>query len=157
MAACGSEDSTPETIADLPVTSLEGVLTRTGVSFDDQITSDGGGSIRVETPGPTTVRLFEIDLSDVDDSKLVYRAKLRTREVTGDVYLEMWCRIPGEGEFFSRGLNSPIQGTTEWSSQEIYFMLEEGQEPDLVKLNVVIGGSGTVWVDEMELLKAPLR
>jgi hypothetical protein len=97
------------------------------------------------------VRLFEIGDLDVDDARLVYRARLRTEAVEGQVYLEMWCRFPGSGEFFSRALQSPITGSTEWISQETPFFLEKNQKPDLVKLNVVIDGSGTVWVDEVKL------
>ena len=36
-------------------------------------------------------------------------------------YLEMWCRLPGRGEFFSRGVNQPLTGTTEWASFQVPF------------------------------------
>jgi hypothetical protein len=65
----------------------------------------------------------------------------------------MWCRFPGSGEFFSRALDSPISGSTEWVSQETPFFLEQNQKPDLVKLNLVIDGTGTVWVDEVKLAR----
>lgn len=148
---CGGGTATEETLISFPITSLENVITRTGVDLDKDVTSDGNGSLRVVTPGATTVRLFEIEKPDADNVRLIYRAKLRTKEVSGDVYLEMWCRFRGQGEFFSRGLHSPLRGTTEWTSQEVYFLLEKGQNPDLVKLNLVVGGSGTVWVDEVAL------
>jgi hypothetical protein len=157
IAGCGGGGSREKTLASFPIKSLEGVLTLSGVDLDEQITDDGNGSLRIVTPGPTTVRLFEVKKPDVDNARLIYRARLRTRSVDGDVYLEMWCRFPGKGEFFSRGLESPLRGTTDWTSQEVYFMLKKGQKPDLVKLNVVIGGSGTVWVDDVSLLEAPLK
>ena len=100
------------------------------------------------------MRLFEVEGIEVDDARLVYRARLRTEEVEGQVYLEMWCRFPGGGEFFSRALHSPISGSTEWVSQETPFFLEKNQNPDLVKLNVVIDGTGTVWVDEVKLARS---
>lgn len=155
-AGCGGAPK-EETVASFPIKSLDGVLTLSGVELDKQITSDGNGSLRIVTPGPTTVRLFEVRKPDVENARLIYRARLRTRAVDGDVYLEMWCRFPGKGEYFSRGLESPLRGTTDWTSQEIYFMLKKGEKPDLVKLNVVIGGSGTVWVDDVALLKGPLK
>ena len=156
-SGCGGGRAREETLTKLPITSMEGVLTRTGVDFDERITSDGNGSLRIVTPGPTTVRLFEIRNPDAEDARLIYRAKLRTRDVDGEVYLEMWCRFRGKGEFFSRGLHSPLQGTNEWTSEEIYFLLEKGQKPDVVKLNLVIGGSGTVWIDEVALVKGAVR
>jgi hypothetical protein len=152
---CGKKQPAEQTLATFPISSLDNVITRTGVELDTDVTSDGGGSLRIVTPGATTVRLFEIEKPGADDARLIYRAKLRTEDVEGDVYLEMWCRFKGAGEFFSRGLHSPLRGTTEWTSQEVYFLLEKGQKPELVKLNVVVGGSGTVWVDEVGLAAGP--
>lgn len=132
---------------------LSGVLTRSGVELDRQVTSDGDGSIKIVAAEPTTVRLFEVDQIDVEDARLIYRARLRAEKVDGQVYLEMWCRFPGSGEFFSRALHDPISGSTEWVSQETPFFLKEGEKPDLVKLNVVIDGTGTVWVDDVKLTR----
>ena len=68
----------------------------------------------------------------------------------------MWCRFPGKGEFFSRGLQSPLTGTTDWTTEETAFFLKKGENPDNVKLNLVINGSGTAWIDDVRLLKGPL-
>ncbi len=65
----------------------------------------------------------------------------------------MWCRFPGQGEFFSRALDAAITGTTEWTTQETPFVLEEGQNPSNIKLNLIVEGPGAVWVDEIVLAK----
>jgi len=154
LLCCSPPVTSEEVLFEDPISNLSGVLTRSGVELDTQVTSDGGGSIKIVAEEPTTVRLFEVGDIDVDDTRLVYRARLRTEGVEGQVYLEMWCRFPGGGEFFSRALDSPISGSTEWVSQETPFFLEENQKPDLVKLNIVIDGTGTVWVDEVELARS---
>jgi hypothetical protein len=66
----------------------------------------------------------------------------------------MWCRFPGRGEFFSRALHAPISGTVEWTTQETPFLLEPGQNPDNIKLNIVLDGTGTVWIDDVVLARA---
>ena len=33
----------------------------------------------------------------------------------------------------------------------------KGQKPNLVKLNVILNGTGTVWVDDIALVKGRLR
>ncbi|MCH8120599.1 MAG: hypothetical protein IIC00_12845 [Planctomycetes bacterium] len=68
----------------------------------------------------------------------------------------MWCHFPGRGEYFSKGLMNPLTGTTDWTTEEIPFLLKKGQNPDNVKLNLVIDGKGTVWIDDIRLLKGPL-
>jgi len=75
--------------------------------------------------------------------------------VEGQVYLEMWCHFAGRGEFFSRGLQTPLTGTTDWTSGETPFFFKKGENPDNIKLNLIIKGKGTVWIDDIRLLKGP--
>jgi hypothetical protein len=69
----------------------------------------------------------------------------------------MWCHFPGKGEFFSRGLQTALTGSSDWNSQETFFFLKKGENPDNVKLNLVISGKGTVWIDDIHLIKGPLN
>ena len=69
----------------------------------------------------------------------------------------MWCQFTGKGEYFSRDLSSPLTGTTDWSTEETPFFLKKGENPDNVKLNLVIEGKGTVWIADIGLLQGPLR
>lgn len=140
-----------------PIDTLEGIITRSDVQIDKQISSDGNGSLRITATKPTTVRLFEVGDIDIENARLIYQAKVRTEGVKGQVYLEMWCHFPGKGEFFSRDLQTPLTGTTEWTTEEIPFFLRKGEKPDNVKLNLVIDGKGTVWIDDIRLLRGPLR
>ena len=121
------------------------------------VTADEGGW-RIERAAPGTVPLFEVPAPGLGNAVVTYRARMRARDVTGKAYLEMWVRVPGRGEFFSRGLAQPLQGTSGWASYEIPFFLgEKGVTADLVKLNVAFeGGGGTVWIEDVELLKASL-
>ncbi len=140
-----------------PLDNMEGVLTQSGVTIDKEISSDGNGSLRIEAAEPTTVRLFETGDIDIENARLIYQARVRTKNVEGQVYLEMWCHIAGLGEFFSKGLATPLTGTTDWTTEETPFFLKAGENPDNVKLNLVIKGKGTVWIDDIRLLKGPLK
>jgi len=103
-----------------------------------------------------TIRLFEIENPGVERCMVVYKAKLKTENLKDQAYLEMWCRFPGRGEFFSRGLEHAVTGSNDWASYETPFFLKKGEKPDLIKLNLVVKGSGKVWVKDVELLKSPL-
>jgi hypothetical protein len=139
-----------------PMDSMEGIITRSNVGIDKDISSDGNGSLKMTSTKPTVIRLFETGDIDVEKARLIYQARVRTENVEGKVYLEMWCHFPGKGEFFSRGLQTPLTGTTEWTTEETPFFLKKGENPDNVKLNLVINGKGTAWIDDIRLLKAPL-
>ncbi len=154
LLACGSPPGPPETVRSYPLRSMDGVLTQDGVAFDSSQSSDGNGSLRIDTAG--SVRLFETGDVDAEKSRLIYSAKLRTEKLDGRAYLEMWCSYPGHGEFFSRALHAPLTGTTGWISQQTPFVLQAGQDCDNVKLNVVVEGSGTVWIDDIRLERLAL-
>ena len=156
-ASCSKPPQQVSEVRKFPIESLEGVITQSGVQFDREISSDGNGSLRITAAEPTAVRLFEIGDIDVEHARLIYQAKVRTEGVEGQVYLEMWCRFPGKGEFFSRGSETPLTGTTNWTTEETPFFLKKGENPDHVKLNLVINGRGTAWIDDIRLLKGPLQ
>ena len=154
--SCSKPPQQVSEVRKFPIESLERVITQSGVQFDREISSDGNGSLRITATEPTVVRLFETGDIDVENARLIYQAKVRTEGVEGQVYLEMWCRFPSKGEFFSRGLQTPLTGTTNWTTEETPFFLMKGENPDNVKLNLGINGKGMVWIDDIRLLRGPL-
>jgi len=157
IAGCSKPSTEAAELRHFAVDSMEGIITKSGIQIDKQISSDGKGSLRITAAGPTVVRLFEVGDLDIENARLIYQARLRAENVQGQVYLEMWCHFPGKGDFFSRGLQTPLTGTTDWTTEETPFFLKKGENPDNVKLNLVIDGKGTAWIDDIRLLKGPLK
>ncbi len=154
IAAC---DVGPHKLADMALyadglDSARSVAPQPGLTFDPDISADGRGSFRIEASGErTVVQIADVPLDAPKLPRFSYRAKLRGEGIAGRAYLEMWVTVKDEGEFFSRALHSPLSGTSEWSTHEASFFLKEDQVPTRAKLNVVIEGSGTVWVDAVTL------
>ncbi len=157
LAGCSKPSQEVVELKKFPIDSLEGIITQSGVQFDKEVSSDGNGSLKITATEPTVVRLFELGDIGVENARLIYQAKVRTEGVEGQVYLEMWCHFPGKGEYFSRGLQTPLTGTTNWTTEETPFFLKKGEHPDNVKLNLVINGKGTAWIDYIRVLKGPLQ
>jgi len=155
IAGCNGQASTAE-LAAYPADDLSSVLTKSGVETDPSITTDGHGSLRLTAAEPTTFRLYETGDIDIENARLIFQARIRTEGVEGQVYLEMWCHFAGKGEFFSRALHAPLSGTVEWTSQETPFFLRKGENPDNVKLNLVVNGKGTAWIDDIRLVRGSL-
>lgn len=158
MIACtNSQSQTPPVeLKHFSLNSVEDIRATTGVSFDQQISSDGKGSIRVDATEPMIVPLFEVTDVSIENATLIYRASLQSQKLDGKAFLEMWVRVPGKGEFFSRSLDRPITGTTSWMTIATPFFLQAGQKPDLIRLNLVVQGKGRVWIDDIHLMRAPL-
>ena len=149
--------STLTELRSFPLDDKEGLITKIGIQIDNDISSDGNGSLRIETAEPTTIRLFETGDIDIENARLIYQADVRTENVEGKVYLEMLCHFSGKGDFFSKGLLNPLTGTTDWTTAETPFLLKKGENPDNVKLNLVIDGKGNAWIDNIRLLKGLLK
>jgi uncharacterized protein (TIGR03067 family) len=123
-------------------------ITRDGVKE-----SEGGW--RIDARGERVVRLYEVR-PPLEESVVVFKARMKSADLRGKAYLEMWCRMPGGGEFFTRGATDPLRGTSGWDDYEIPFVLQKEERPDLFKLNVHLEGAGTVWIKDVELWRAPL-
>ncbi len=104
-----------------------------------------------------TFRLFELPHPGVEHCVVTYRARIKTQSLVGRAYLEMWCRSPAWGEAFSRGLDNVVAGSNDWATYQTPFFLKAGEKPDLIRLNLVVEGSGKVFIKDVELLAAPLN
>jgi len=68
----------------------------------------------------------------------------------------MWCQVAGK-QYFSRGLDSVVSGSSGWTTLETPFLLAAGQTVEKVILNIVVNGKGTVWVDDVTLFRESLQ
>jgi len=154
---CSKPSEQVSELRHFPIDSLEEIITKSDVQIDSSISSDGNGSLLVTAKEPMVVRLLEVSDIRIEQARFIYQAKLRTRDLNGQAYLEMWCHFPGKGEFFSRSLQTPLSGTQDWTTVETTFFLQKGESPDLIKLNLGVDGKGSVWIDDIHLIKGPLR
>lgn len=136
-----------------PINDLNGIITQSGVEIDKSISDDGNGSIKIETSKPIVIQLYSIDDLKVDDTQIIYEANVKSEGLSGQAYLEMWCVFKDKGEYFSRGFDSVISGNTDWKTIRTVFQLNKSEMPDHIKLNVVVNGVGTIWIDDIHLSK----
>ena len=134
----------------LDVASSIGLLIQT----DRAEKKEGRASLRITTLWPTSVCLGEVTGLEVDQARLVFKAMVKSR-MKGTAFLEMWVHLP-EGQYFSRGLNNAVKDTSDWTCLQTPFLLRKGQVAVKVTLNLVINGTGTVWIDDIIILKENL-
>lgn len=127
----------------------------TTIQTDTQVKAEGKGSIKITTQWPTTICLGEVARLDIENAKLVYKAKVKS-DLDGSAYLEMWAHVGGR-QYFSRGMNDVVSRKSEWKIIQTPFLFQKDQRPEKVTLNLVINGKGTVWIDEIVLSKQPLQ
>ena len=154
--ACGEQASPVRELKHYPVDNLDNLITSENVQLDTAVTADGNGALKITAKDTTVVKLYKTGDIDIENARLVYRAQLRSRDLTGNTYLEMWCVFPEKGRYFSRGLQNPLSGDTDWTQRSILFNLKEGENPDSVEFNLVINGEGSVWIDDIHVMRRPL-
>ena len=135
------------------VTTLSKSFTAADPTISKELVQEGGGWL-ADCSEPQTIRLFEVPGSGLDECTVFYRAMLKTEGLKGRAYLEMWLRVPGRGEFFSRGLDNTVTGSTDWASYEVPFFLNKGEKADLIRLNVAVEGTGKIWIKNVEWARA---
>jgi len=127
----------------------------TTIQTDTQVKAEGKSSIKITTRWPTIICLGEVASLDVENAKLLYKAKVKS-DLDGSAYLEMWAHVGG-GQYFSKGMNDVVSQKTDWKVIQTPFLFQKGQKPDKVTLNLVINGKDTVWIDDIVLSKEPLK
>ena len=128
----------------------------TTVLTDPAVKKEGKGSIKISTLGPTNICLGIVQPLKVENARLVFQARVKSENLEGAAFLEMWCEVGG-GRYFSRGMDSTVAGTMDWQILQTPFFLQAGQQVNRVTLHIVINGRGTVWVDDVVLFKEPLH
>lgn len=113
--------------------------------------TDGEASIRVTARWPTVINVGSAPGPKTRGGRLIYRADVRSSDLDGTAYLELWVHLPKGGMYFSRSLNDTITGSVDWKEIRAEFRLESDTIVKRVTLNLVINGRGTVWIDNVRL------
>lgn len=153
FTACSKVSTDESELLRFPLNDSEELISKEGVQIDKTVSFDNSGSAKIITTGPEVIQLYETGNIDVEDAMIIYQAKVKTENVQGQVYLEMWCNLGDKGEFFSRGLDNSVAGSTDWTTIQTNFVLNKGENPINIRLNLVVAGTGTLWIDDIRLIK----
>jgi hypothetical protein len=142
--------------------TMNGILATANVSIDSSQSADSithtKGALKIEAPSSMTVKLVQTGPLSANDCMLIYRATFRSKELSGRAYLLMTVRWSDGLETFSRGFEQAIIGSVPWVMEDISYTLDRtGKTVANVTLGMVIEGTGTVWVNDVKLLKAPKK
>jgi hypothetical protein len=116
------------------------------------------------TAGDRRIRLFEIQNPDIQNCRLVLRARVRTEGPQANVRLQLVSRCPNAGDV-PRESKSLVaaEGNTNWTDYETSMEIKDGGwRPDVIELAVQAKGTSVnisykFAIKDIELLKAPLK
>ena len=129
--------------------------------FDAKTSYDGNGSILIHNNGNIKkIHLYSIensnDLSNSDNSYLIYSLYAKTKDFYGYAFLEIRCAIDDK-EFFSQGIYNKITDNIKWKRYKTDFIIKKNENLKKIELNLIINGKGKIWIDKIQLLKKELK
>jgi hypothetical protein len=153
FAGCVLFGAAEVAVAQEPVTSIDWASTppRSGEVV--------GGNARVTAdPAGGRFPLAKLDVPDLGTVGYSIRGRVRYTDVAGPGYLEMWSYFADGGQYFSRTLGTEgpmaaLNGTSDWRSFELPFVLQGATGPERLAVNVVLPGAGSVEVSPLELVR----
>ena len=148
-------------IYNFQVNSLNRVISKFNLKLDDEVSYDGLGSIRVDSKDTTTAYIFVLYDIPVKRAKLTWEAYCKSEDLKGKAFLEMGVQISKkyrkELESYLHQSKDFLRGTTNWQKIKVEFLVLENLKVDVVQLNLIIEGEGTVWIDQVRLTVLPIR
>ncbi|HSI63669.1 MAG TPA: hypothetical protein VLE43_11140 [Candidatus Saccharimonadia bacterium] len=140
-------------LGSFPCDDLKQVKTK--ITHDVTASADGNGSIKVEAVQNALVTIADQSgLSVKEGHTLWCTIKVKCAGVKQRAYLEMWCEVAEGRRAFSKGLDQPLQGDSDWKEIRLPMMVNGDFTVSRALVNVVIEGPGTVWVDQVTFAKA---
>lgn len=126
----------------------------TGISpvftLDKEVKFQGENSICVKADSPCRVTVAEFDGIQKQNFTLHSSAMVKTDLAPGAFIFEIVVKFNG-GFYYSRALDQRIVGKKDWQKVSTDFFFKEGQSPEKVYVNLIIEGSGKVWIDDISL------
>jgi len=123
------------------------------VFADNKVFHGGKWAARLERKEDSSGRFSSLHRAialDFAGKTLELRGFLRTSDVS--VMAGLWMREDGEQPSlaFDNMANRPVKGTTEWTEYSVRLPIHA--EARKVFFGVLLGGSGTAWADDLQLL-----
>ncbi len=116
------------------------------------ITEDGGGNLRIDAREPVTVQLAEVNVAayKLQNTVLLYAADVKASALNGSAHLQVLVHFPGNkaGQIYASDM-----AAGEWKPLTGEFALPPGNMPDVIKVNLVIDGTGSVLLRNLRLMR----
>jgi len=156
LVSCGKKKpGPPKEVDEFACNDPQRVIAKEYVVLDKSESSDGNGSLKIETKEPLTVRFYEVKLPG-ENSKYTFKLKMKSKGLKDSAYLTMDIHYPNGGtQSVQSDTKDYLYGDNDWTPMSITISAPN-QKAASVVLNVVLTDEGTVWVDDLHLIVTPL-
>ncbi len=118
------------------------------------VTADGEPGIKLTYSDTQRISLTlaEMPGNGLDDTRILYRAKVSSTDLDAPAYLELYAVVGGEA-YFSRALHEEFTGTMSARPSSTPFFLQKGQVLETARLGVRFEGPGSITLSGIQLVE----
>ncbi|HSJ01418.1 MAG TPA: hypothetical protein VK956_03155, partial [Verrucomicrobium sp.] len=128
----------------------------TQVKVDTSETTDGDGSLKVTAAHGAVVTVGELGWPGLNASEALWcEAQLKCADAPGGAYLEIWCDLADGSRVSTKAKDLAVRDTAGWLAVRVPVVVKRPVEIRGIKVNLVIEGPGTAWVDDIRFLALP--
>ncbi len=153
--ACKPKVEPPKEVETFSCDTLDNLLTPQAVVVDKQGAAEGGGALKMVAEQPATIPLYDMKFPG-EGAKFTLRYKMKVKDFLGDAYGQMDVNFASGGKQEVKNYQTALGATSDWLDRELVYTVQKGQKVNSITFSAVLGGSGTVWVDDVHLIRAPL-
>ncbi len=128
-------------------------------TLDSAFSSDKKGSVKVVayTPGRHVIALYELKHPGTGNARLACRAMVSTSDIRGQAYLQMVIKAEGREPAVIENRLQSLHAASypAWVELETPYMVSKDEKIESLRLNFVLQGIGTAWVDNLRLYGTP--
>ncbi|HEV3144077.1 MAG TPA: protein kinase, partial [Gemmataceae bacterium] len=99
------------------------------------------------------IKLFELPKQNIQQSTVVLRFKMKSEKLTSNARVGLW--FGGQPISHYRPEDPDVIGTTDWKDYAVSNLCKDSGPADIA-IFANIGGTGTIWLKDIELVKSPL-
>jgi len=154
-AGCDKKAEPPKEIDAFNCDTADRFLSPDAATLEKSGAAEGAACFKFVVEQPSTVPLFEVKFPG-DAAKFTIRFKMRVKDFLGDAYGLMAVNYASGGKQEIKNYDKALGATSDWVPMELSWTVQKGQKVDSLVLSAALSGTGTVWIDDVHVIRAPL-
>jgi serine/threonine protein kinase len=144
------------TVAHQMCDTLTQVGTSVAIDPVNRSTPEAGGSLRIESVQGAVISVAELkDVKATSGGRIMCNALLKCENAPGGAYLYLLVETNDGTQLASQKPAQMVGGTQSWLPTNSHVDLKPGTQVSRIWVNAVVQGTGTLWVDDIQIFHEP--
>lgn len=155
---CKKKADPPKQIDSFNCDTPDRLISGDFAAVDGEGAAEGKGCLIMVADQPKTVALFEVKNPGDGGAKFIVQFKMKVQGFLGDAYGQMNVSFDSGGKQEINNRECCALGAdSDWIPMTLAWEVKDkSKKVSAISLYAVLNGSGTAWVDDVKVIRAPL-